>query len=134
MTEISNIDNLPYHLQVMAKEVQGVRSTRFYECVNVTELFNHAKEGKCEESTVTVDPKSEKGFAVAFSFDESALEDLSGDKLIVMNIFFAELSAYEVKTYSSMLHEHRNDQEDNMEQRKASAAAKKLMEVKEIIE
>lgn len=133
MTEITNIGNLPHHLQVMAKEVEGVRSTRFYECTNVTELLNHAKDGKCEESTITIDQKSEKGFAVAFSFDESELTDLAGDKLIVMNVFFAELTDYETREYRAMLHQHRNDQEDNMEQRRASAASKAKMEIKEVI-
>jgi len=128
MKEIFNIGNLPNHLQVMAKEVQGQRSTKFFECFNAEELLNTAKEGNCEETTVTLDPTTERGFMVAFGFTDSSLEDLSGDKLVVMNIYYAELDASESKYYRNMLHRHRNDQEDNMQQRRASKAkkAKKL--------
>ena len=119
MKEISQVGNLPKHLQVMAKEVQGQRSTLFYECNNADELLNHAKDGKCEETTVTIDQHSEKGFMVAFGFKDSALEDFSGDKLVVMHVYFAELSSDETRYYRNMLHQHRNDQEDNMQQRRA---------------
>lgn len=125
MTEVFNVGNLPKHLQVMAKEVMGERSTKFFEMSNATELLEHAKEGNCEETTVTIDRENEKGFMVAFSFNESQLENLSGDKLITMNIFFAELDAGETRYYRNMLHKHRQDQEDNMEERKAK---KKLKE------
>jgi len=131
MTEIFNEGNLPTHLRIMAKEFDGQRSTKFFECSDATELFDFAKEGKCEEATVTIDPTSEKGFVVAFSFRDSELEDLHGDKLVVMNIFYAELIASETKYYRNLLHKHRMDQEDNMLERNAK---KKLKEfnIKEI--
>jgi len=132
MTEIYNIGNLPKHLQVMAKEFDGKRSTRFFEFSNAKGLFDHAKDGKCEEATVTVDPVNEKGFVVAFSFNESQLEDLSGDKLIVMNIFYAELDSSETRYYRNMLHQHRMDQEDNMLERKAKKKLKEF-EIKGVI-
>lgn len=133
MTEIYNVGNLPLHLQVMAKEVMGQRSTRFFEMSNATELFNHAKDGNCEEATVTIDTENERGFVIAFSFNESQLEDLSGDKLITMNIFFAELDSGETRLYRNMLHQHRQDQEDNMAERNAKKKLKEF-EIKGVID
>ena len=113
MTEITNKGNLPKPLQLMAKEVDGQRSTMFYECTGADELLQHAADGKCEETTVTVDRKNDRGFMVAFSFNESQLEDLSGEKLITMNIFFAELKGNDIQKYTKMLHTHRQQQEDS---------------------
>ena len=112
MKEITNKGNLPKHLQVMAKEVQGQRSTLFFECSNAEELLNLAKDGKCEETTVTLDRSTAKGFMVAFSFVDSTITDIAGDSLVVMNIYFTELTDVEAKKYKKMLHEHRNQQED----------------------
>lgn len=112
MTEITQRGNLPKHLQVMAKEVDGQRSTRFYEMTGPDELLNHAKDGNCEETTVTLDASTARGFMVAFSFNDSSIENLEGDKLVVMNVFFTELDSEQARYYRKMLHEHRNQQED----------------------
>ena len=103
----------------MAKEFDGQRSTNFFECRNADELLNHAKDGNCEETTITLDPVTNNGFIVAFNVRESDLEDLSGDKLVVMTIFFAELCEEETRYYRNMLHGHRNEQEQDMEHRKS---------------
>ncbi len=120
MTEIFNIGNLPKHLQIMAKEVMGQRSTKFFEMSNAIELLDHAKNGNCEETTTTIDKESNTGFMVAFSFNDTQLEDLSGEKLIIMNVFFAKLDDAETKYYRNMLHKHRQEQEDAMIRRNES--------------
>ena len=112
MTEITNKGNLPKPLQVMAKEVQGQRSTMFYEMTNADELLQHAADGKCEETTVTIDRKNNRGYMVAFGFKDSQIEDLSGDKLVQMYVYFTELHGKDIQKYAKMLHEHRNQQED----------------------
>ena len=111
MTEISNIGNLPKHLQIMAKEVQGQRSTYFYECVSAHELIGLASDGKCEETSVTMDKSTNRGFMVAFGFRDSAITDAVGDQLVVMNIYFTELTSAETVEYRQMLHSHRQQQE-----------------------
>jgi len=113
MNEITNKGNLPAPLKLMAKEVQGERSTMFFECRDADELLQHAADGKCEETTVTVDRKNDRGYMVAFSFNESQLEDLSGEKLVKMNVFFTELVGKDIQKYTKMLHEHRQQQEDS---------------------
>jgi len=113
MTEITNEGNLPAPLKVMAKEVQGQRSTMFFECIDADELLQHAADGECEETTVTIDRKNNRGYMVAFSFNESHLEDLSGEKLITMNIYFTELVGNDIQKYTKMLHTHRQEQEDS---------------------
>ena len=113
MIEITNKGNLPKPLQIMAKEVQGVRSTLFYECINADELLQHASDGKCEETTVIVDKTNNKGYITAFSFKDSQIEDLSGDKLIQMYVYFAALDETDTIKYKKMLHTHRNEQEDS---------------------
>ena len=132
MNKITNIGNLPQHLQVMAKEFQGQRSTNFFECNNADELLLLAKNGECEETTITLDRSTSKGFMVAFSFIDSQLEDLSGDKLIVMNVYFAELNDSETKQYRALLHKHRKEQEDDMIRRDAKKENK--FELKGVIE
>ncbi len=112
MTEIFNKGNLPSHLQVMAKEVEGQRSTKFFEFKTAELLLKHASEGNCEETTVTIDRKTNRGYIVAFSFDDSAIEDIQGNKLVVMSVYFSELETKDIQYYSKMLHEHRNQQED----------------------
>ena len=111
MKEITTRGNLPKHLQVMAKEVEGQRSTLFFECNTADELLQLAADGKCEETSVTIDRDTSKGFMVAFSFTDSAIEDLTGNKLIVMNIYFTELTDQEALKYKKMLHTHRQEQE-----------------------
>lgn len=112
MKEISNVGNLPKHLQIMAKEVQGQRATRFYEFNTADGLLEHASLGQCEETTVTVDKSTNRGFMVAFSFNDSNITDIEGDQMVTMNIFYAELDTEETNYYRKMLHKHRNEQED----------------------
>jgi hypothetical protein len=112
MKEIFSKGNLPKHLQVMAKEFEGERSTKFFEFNTADQLLNHAKDGNCEETTVTVDKTTARGFMVAFSFKDSTILDSSGSQLLVMNIFYAELTPEESRYYSKMLSEHRDQQED----------------------
>jgi len=113
MQEITNKGNLPKPLQVMAKEHLGERSTLFFECSSVDELLQLAANGECEETTVVVDRKNERGYITAFNFKDTDVLDLSGDKLYVMRIYYTELNKNEISKYSKMLHEHRQQQEDS---------------------
>jgi len=117
MTRIDNIGNLPKSLSVFAKEFnQGDASTLFYECTGIKELENLAKDKECE-LTVIVDPKLEKGIAVGFDVKSSPLKTIAGDEFYQMVIYFCVITDAEFTEYSSMLHQHRDDQEADMRKR-----------------
>jgi len=114
MKEINTIGNLPKPLQVLAKEINGQKSTLFFECESDKELLILASDGKCEETTVIMDRENDKGFMTAFGFIQSQLEDLKGEKLIQMKIYFVELKKDRIEYYRKMLSQHRHQQEDQM--------------------
>ena len=111
MKEVFNVGNLPLPFQVMAKEVMGQKSTLFFECESANELLNFVKDQKAEETTVIIDRKNDKGFITAFGFTDSNIEDLSGDKLVTMKVYFAQIENNEIKEYATMLDSHRKQQE-----------------------
>lgn len=118
MKEIKSAGNLPKCFQAMAKEFQGERSTIFYECINPEELLGLAKNKECEELTCVLDQNNARGYMAGFHFKETDLDNMYGDKLVKMHVYFCELSGESFKKYAKMLDEHRTQQEDDMIKRK----------------
>ncbi len=131
MKEISTVGNLPKCFQPLAKEVQGVRSTLFYEMETAAELELYAKDQKCEELTCVFDKKNDRGYMSGFSFTDSAIKSIGAssynrDKMVVMSVYYVELSDADFKEYSTTLDRHRQLQEEDMQKRRAK---KKLIEM-----
>tara|TARA_Y100000034_G_C6548909_1_gene237073 strand:- start:10 stop:411 length:402 start_codon:yes stop_codon:yes gene_type:complete len=118
MKKIETKGNLPRILQVFLKEMGGETPAEIYECESARELMNWVKDKKAEETSMMLDPTTNRGYVAAFGYKESQLADLNGSPILTLLIYFAEVDEVEYKKYDALLKKHRKDQQKAMYERK----------------
>jgi hypothetical protein len=116
MKKIENVGNLPNHLQVFDKELQGqlstAQDTEFYEIKTIEEFEKNAPEVGYE-IVPTIDESTGRGFLVGFDVTEpkriATLLDYS-----TLMIYFTECSDIEIKSWINKMKEHRQEQQTEM--------------------
>ena len=124
MRRISEIGNLPGHMQVFAKELggrfQNVEDTIFWEANSVKEFESKAVELGYEIAPPTVDSKTDRGFLVGFGVDEP--ERVDGSTMYAsLRVYFVEADDHEITAWSKKIKEHRLMQEEDMRKRQEEA-------------
>lgn len=123
MKEITNVGNLPRHLQAFAKELggafAGVAGTEFYEMNSVDEYEKKAMEVGYE-CIPTVDQSTGRGYLVGFEATEPkrivTLQNYSQ-----LKIYFVECTEQQVTEWTEKIQEHRELQQEDMFERRNRA-------------
>jgi len=119
MKRITNIGNLPNHLQLFAKQLGGVLSecdTEFYEINYINEFEKKAVEIGYE-IVPAVDTSTGRGFLTGFSAEEPK-DIITLVSYVKLKIYFVECTRQEIEEWTLKIREHRDMQQDNSIERR----------------
>ena len=126
MTSIETKEDLPSHIQIFAKVMQGqledMPSTKFYEAESVDDFERSAHEIGYE-IVPTLDQSTGRGFLVGFSTTEPKLI-VTGLTGIGLNMYFIEVDETQFNAWTDKIKDHRDQQEQDMLRRRAVAQEK----------
>lgn len=134
--KIENKGNLPKHLQVFAKALEGQLSTgtdtEFYEYKSISEFEKDAhmlNEGF--EIIPTVDTSTGRGFLVGFAVSEPK-RIVTLTSYVQLKIYFVEGTEQEIKTWTERIKSDRQAQQEDMYKRR-NKTQKKMNKNKPLI-
>lgn len=123
MNEITNRENLPNHLQVLAGQLGGqfsnLTSSKFYEMTTISEFERNAVDIGYE-IVPTIDQSTGRGFLVGFGVSEPE-KVTTLVTYMALQIYFVECSDKEVDEWTKKIQEHRLDQQIDMIERRERA-------------
>jgi len=126
MDKIENKEDLPRHIQIFAKTLEGelsdMPSTNFWEAKTIDEFEKGAHEIGYE-IIPTLDLSTGRGFLVGFEARESKII-MSGLSGVGLDMYFIEVDESEFNLWTDKIKQHRDDQEQDMLNRRALATEK----------
>lgn len=126
--KIENKGNLPNHLQVFAKALEGHLSvgedTEFYEYKTIREFEKDAHmDNEGFEIIPTIDTSTDRGFLVGFSVAEPK-KIVTMTSYAKLTIYFVEATSQEVEQWTTRIIQDRLNQQEDMYNRRAKTQDK----------
>jgi len=126
--KINNKGNLPNHLQVFAKALEGQlavgEDTEFYEYKTISEFEKDAHmDNEGFEIIPTVDTSTDRGFLVGFDVDEPK-KIITMTSYAKLKIYFVEATPKEIEQWTVRIMQDRVDQQENMYNRRTKTQDK----------
>ena len=126
MTKIETREDLPHHIKIFAKTLEGELSempaTNFWEAESI-DAFEKGAHEIGYEIVPTLDQSTGRAFLVGFSATDSKIitTGLTG---VGLNMYFIELSEEELNEWTDKIKQHRADQLEDMVRRRNNAPGK----------
>lgn len=120
--KVENKGNLPNHLQVFAKALEGQLSvgedTEFYEYNSISDFERDAHMNKIGfEIIPTVDSSTDRGFLVGFAISEPK-KIVTLTSYAQLKIYFVEATPDEIEQWTTRILKDRQDQQEDMYNRR----------------
>lgn len=127
MKQIFNQGNLPSHVAVFARALEGrlssQKQTEFWEAANIAEFEKKAVDIGYE-IIPTLDASTSRGYLVGFDVEDSIIVG-PRDTYSQLKMYFVEVTAEEFKAWVKKINQHRKMQQEDYFKRKEENTRKK---------
>ena len=116
MKKIHASGNMPNHIAVFAKQLQGAlagqKETEFWEASSIDEFEKNASEIGYEICP-TADMSTGRGYLVGFDVSDSEIVSGSGMNYAQLKMYFIEVTPSELNAWTKKIKEHRDMQQED---------------------